>query len=438
MDYQVSFFQKSWEPRYKASTNDVIEDVINTRDAAMRQLRLPVNQEDNVDYVSCGVWLKVRTDRPHQSESTTAFVSVKDKGLHRPTPFSYIREPLSETQIRLVELAPGEPGTPLSGRLRVVSLTEGPPYSALSYTWGAGEIHDTILLTGSSAERHRITKNLHAALCKIRQAGIPTLLWVDALCIDQTSASERSHQVQIMGTIFANAQEVVVWLGEASEHSKFGLETLQYIADGKAFEPYPPWDSQPPEVVQRGLSDILNRPWFHRIWTVQEAALSSGITLLLCDDGSTCRWQADLEVVYLFIRGLKFAAVTANWSENGFARAEDLGLPGVDLTGMINLLGQQMQQIMRRGLSFGATDPEPDLLDIAYEVKDKYCTDPRDRLYAILGLGLVRGSSDLQVRADYTKTLHEVQDDFRLFLLKANRTNGPYRVFTSASESDAF
>ena len=32
-------------------------------------------------------------------------------------------------------------------------------------------------------------------------------------------------------------------------------------------------------------------------------------------------------------------------------------------------------------------------MDIAYEVKDKMSTDPRDRLYGILGLALIRGAT---------------------------------------------
>ena len=47
--------------------------------------------------------------------------------------------------------------------------------------------------------------------------------------------------------------------------------------------------------------------------------------------------------VSLFMRGPKFAAVTADWNENGFSRSRDLELAGVDLMGIINLLGQQLQ-----------------------------------------------------------------------------------------------
>ncbi|KAJ9612338.1 hypothetical protein H2200_003935 [Cladophialophora chaetospira] len=422
MNYQVAFYQESWEIEGKAKTADIVEKVINNRDAAISQLRLPGGQEGNVDHVSCGIWLKVRTDHQQQAgQNTTAFVSVKDRGLHRPVPFSYIREPLKETQIRLIELVPDSWYEPLRAKLHSFDLDNAPAFYALSYVWGNPEVDDTILLGDQTFKRERITANLHAALTQMRRHDTARFIWVDALCIDQQNLQERNHQVQIMGTIFASAAQVVIWLGEATQHSSFGLQTLQYIAEGKAFEDNPPWKSKPPEVIQMGLIDVLRRAWFHRIWTVQEAALSSCKTVMICGDGSFCEWSADPASVSLFIRGLKFAAVTPDWNENGFAGSRDLGLAAVDLTGIITLLGQQLQQALkRRGVKAAAL--EPDLLDIAYEVKDKQSTDPRDRLYAILGLAEIRGADNVhQLRPDYAKSLHQVHEEFRQILLEAAR-----------------
>ena len=362
--------------------------------------------------------MKVRTDHPREAQqTTTAFVSVKDRGLHRPVPFSYIRGPLKDTQIRLIELLPGV-GGPLRAKIQRFDLEKAPAFHALSYVWGHPEVENTILLGHHSFKQERITGNLHAALTEIRRPGQSRFVWVDALCIDQQNLEEKNKQVQIMGTIFASAAEVIIWLGEATEHSKWGMRILQVIAEGKAFEDNPPWKNNPPEVIQKGLIDILSRPWFHRIWTVQEAALSSRKTIMVCGDGSFCEWSAVPASVSLFVRGLKFAAVTADWNENGFFGSRDLGLVGVDLTGIINLLGQQLQQgIRRNGIKVAGL--APDLLDIAYEVKDKESTDPRNKFYAILGLALIRGADqDHQLRPDYTKTLYEVQDDFRRILLE--------------------
>jgi hypothetical protein len=47
--------------------------------------------------------------------------------------------------------------------------------------------------------------------------GFEEPIWIDALCIDQGCNAERGHQVQRMGSIYSNAQEVFVWLGDHGE-----------------------------------------------------------------------------------------------------------------------------------------------------------------------------------------------------------------------------
>jgi hypothetical protein len=96
MDYQVAFLQDSWEVEESIDYEDVIKQVIGTRDEAIKQLQLPGSQDGKVDHVECGIWLKVRTDRPHLAATSTAFVSVKDKGLRARTQNNYwLRSSLS-------------------------------------------------------------------------------------------------------------------------------------------------------------------------------------------------------------------------------------------------------------------------------------------------------------------------------------------------------
>ncbi|KAK7540341.1 heterokaryon incompatibility, partial [Phyllosticta paracitricarpa] len=41
-------------------------------------------------------------------------------------------------------------------------------------------------------------------------------LWVDAICIDQANASEKTQQVSLMDQIYNNATQTIFWLGTAS------------------------------------------------------------------------------------------------------------------------------------------------------------------------------------------------------------------------------
>lgn len=55
-------------------------------------------------------------------------------------------------------------------------------------------------------------------------------LWIDGICIDQTSTAERSAQVALMRDICKQAADVGVWLGEEDEASKTAIQYLKDIA----------------------------------------------------------------------------------------------------------------------------------------------------------------------------------------------------------------
>jgi hypothetical protein len=84
--------------------------------------------------------------------------------------------------------------------------------------WGDPNITQNIVMNGSS---FAVTTNLVDALQAIvthevlTEYSLPTLLWVDAICINQTDIPERNSQVLIMRDIYRGASETLVWLGEA-------------------------------------------------------------------------------------------------------------------------------------------------------------------------------------------------------------------------------
>jgi hypothetical protein len=48
-----------------------------------------------------------------------------------------------------------------------------------------------------------VTKNLYSALRHLRLHDKVRVLWIDALCINQSDLAERSHQIPYMGSIFS-------------------------------------------------------------------------------------------------------------------------------------------------------------------------------------------------------------------------------------------
>jgi Heterokaryon incompatibility protein (HET) len=79
--------------------------------------------------------------------------------------------------------------------------------------------------------RLAITRNLSDALHQFRQIGILRPLWIDAVCINQADLDERGIQVAVMGAIFSNAEEVLVWLGAEDPTSNEAGALLTQIGD---------------------------------------------------------------------------------------------------------------------------------------------------------------------------------------------------------------
>jgi hypothetical protein len=98
-------------------------------------------------------------------------------------------------------------------------------YEALSYTWGDLELSSTVELNGCLMG---VTWNLWTALQHLRMTDRDRVLWVDALCIDQTNLAERGHQVAQMGDIYRRADRVIIWLGLASYGTDELMESYSF------------------------------------------------------------------------------------------------------------------------------------------------------------------------------------------------------------------
>ncbi|KAK4222544.1 heterokaryon incompatibility, partial [Podospora fimiseda] len=100
-----------------------------------------------------------------------------------------------------------------------VSLDDKPRFSALSYVWGDQTKRKKTSING---QVFKVGKNLYDGLINIqRRISHDRLLpiWIDAICINQDDDTEKSEQVQIMGTIFSQCEFVVSWLGSGGKDS---------------------------------------------------------------------------------------------------------------------------------------------------------------------------------------------------------------------------
>ncbi|KAF7620667.1 hypothetical protein AFLA_005969 [Aspergillus flavus NRRL3357] len=190
--------------------------------------------------------------------------------------------PRPET-IRMLRLLPSEDNTAqIQCQLVNYTLptpgTEDYPYEALSYVWGSENTPQYIIIDGQTLS---VTENLYTALLYLRERQLERLLWIDAICINQGDEDEKAQQIQFMPMIYGQASQVIVWLGETADQSDKALETIRLAADDEPSEDKPTDIQQ--EMNHTAIVRLLERPWFRRIWVLQEVHAAQDI-LLICGD----------------------------------------------------------------------------------------------------------------------------------------------------------
>ncbi|KAI4941406.1 hypothetical protein J4E86_010438 [Alternaria arbusti] len=121
--------------------------------------------------------------------------------------------PLSHGEIRVLEVAPSRGRGIVKCTMKRISLLDNPVpvYETISYCWGPPRARSIMRLNG---HRIRVPASSEAAIKRMRLNDRPRVLWIDAICIDQSSTTERSAQVAFMATVYSAAKHNLIYLGE--------------------------------------------------------------------------------------------------------------------------------------------------------------------------------------------------------------------------------
>ncbi|KAJ0161477.1 Heterokaryon incompatibility protein 6, OR allele [Colletotrichum tanaceti] len=145
------------------------------------------------------------------------------------------------------------------------------PYTALSYVWGPPEKPCRISLEGHDGNLFAITQSLDDALRDLRDVTRVRRLWADALCIDQLNIPERNVQVSLMGRIYSTAHSTVIHLGILHPRLS-GVLTLPRDSTSDSSEGGAA--AADSDLVAQARRGLLAKPWFKRVWVLQELVLS--------------------------------------------------------------------------------------------------------------------------------------------------------------------
>jgi hypothetical protein len=288
---------------------------------------------------------------------------------------------------RLIKILPGEAKSSIKCHIFEISLHDLPTsgYTALSYCWGNASKTEPVTLNHYP---FRVTENLYAALQVLRESHSTDLFWIDAICINQSDLGERSSQVQNMKKIYEQASRVVIWLGAGSAETKLAMCFIEKtwgfwnslaaahgndktaLLDICVKEGSILFDSREGVVdfgPLEGVALLLLRPWFERVWVVQEATTPENDKIVLCGNAVIC-WDA-LIIATEVITHLMWRPELQGF----FANVQPID--NQSLRRLFNLEKQRHHK-----------NPVFNLLQILANYRHFKAGDPRDKIYALRGL----------------------------------------------------
>lgn len=300
-------------------------------------------------------------------------------------------------EIRVFDLRRGSREDPLVGSLRKVRLSDPIVYEPLSYTWtdyddaklangdAKYEAIQTIFLENADTFMN-IGTNCEKALRSVRKSTTERRIWVDAICVNQDDPEERSRQVDLMRKIFARAFTVLVYLGQESmlHRSSMAMSLLGQPDRLRDFDGL--------NVDERSsLFFLFRRPYFQRMWIVQEVALAPTLEMHCGPAVTYLSAFAEKPLEAIFGSGiahppwLKHAKYTAGTTR------------GAPTTGM-----PRAEHVLR----------------LLFDTVSCNCKDDRDRVFALLSL--LQSNEEEWLRADYNLSTTQVYTGIAAFLA----TNG--------------
>ncbi|KAI1300598.1 HET-domain-containing protein [Xylaria venustula] len=325
-------------------------------------------------------------------------------------------------------------------------------FVALSYVWGDPTAKREVFVDGIPVP---VTANLEAALRELRyhvriQEGF--LVWADALCINQKDLDERAVQVAKMKDIYRAAWQVVIWLGPERQNSDLAMVALRYMSlqlqqegDMSIFYrrvqlnvvslPFWQWRHSHTTLniqkdVLEAIYHLLTRPYWRRLWIIQEVALGATNSPVLC--GHSSIRLIDIFNALQFIKrdaaalGQFIIMSARGWHK--FVKRWD------------NTLGdthQISEKLWERPLAIASLQgPDGQLSAMKNDIYDKLllvseanASDERDRVYGILSLPQV--AQKVQLVPDYNRTASETFTLFSANLYLGCNLNG-LRLVNSA------
>ncbi|KAI1370109.1 HET-domain-containing protein [Hypoxylon crocopeplum] len=337
-------------------------------------------------------------------------------------------------EIRLLDVLPGVSSTTLQANLVYTSLADPTPYETISYCWGDASARATIMLDGSAFD---VPASSLATLKCMRKQHESRRVWIDAICINQEDLHERGSQVALMSQIYEYAQLNLIYLGDEDEMARraiacitdllqeINVKTNRLSEFHHMMREYK-WgvnralnQSIECDLDESALFSFFDRPWFRRLWVVQEAALAP-VSMCFCGPNLVIK-----------LVDLLRAAIWLCYNQNSIPRRL------FDHDGLHNAADLWSLVDDRDAYNASENAYEVDLSALILLAQYRLSSEPKDKVFAIVGLlpapsETTEGADASLLVTDYNKpfvrilcdaTRYSVQELNSLRILQAIRSD---------------
>jgi hypothetical protein len=302
--------------------------------------------------------------------------------------FSHVPLDTTSQSIRLLTVCPQAQGGIVRCDIVHSTISED-SYDCLSYRWGNDAPSNRILINDKV---YLVRDNLYQFLLIAQSAPLlQRRIWIDAICIDQSNAEEKNHQVQQMGLLYANARTVHIWLGPAADSQRqvFSLMISRALWPRSASSPQKPrkhllrvtnrrsssTDSAAHNCLDLIDADIARNEYWRRAWIVQEVSLARTKTV----------WYGLQNVEWTAFCKTFYPLVLEPTEEEEYSEP-------------VLLHDSPLATFIRTNRPDESRSKLPLLQLLANHAAGLHCTDPRDRIYCLLSVASLR----TELSADYT------------------------------------
>lgn len=285
--------------------------------------------------------------------------------------------------------------------LITVQLRKHPPYKAISYAWGNPV--DTKVISVLQHGRQgwlKIPSNLGFALRAVQHDTEFVLVWVDSICINQKDNRDKTQQLSRIPEIYGKAEQVVLWLGVERDNSAKAYKLLYGLTHAEFQLSH--------ETDLSSVVSLFDRDYWSRLWVVQEILHAKNI-LVQCGPRQLS-WNDYALASTLFqterdTLAKIFTQVRASCDSTRLITSQHELSPLQILTDH----GPASIQRARELYSNDSQNPYVYFLNLLRIGRTKLASDPKDRVYGILGI--LPDKIRAKLRVNYLLPVREIYVD---------------------------